>query len=644
MKLSLIRNLQIGFGLSLLLLIGISVASYISMQNLFQSAKLVDHTNLVVLKLENIMSTMKDAETGQRGFLLTNRKEFLEPYIGSYQKAVKLTNEVQQLTKDNPRQQGNLKAIKNTLLNTLNILQALINKRQGGNIVTINDLQMGKLEMDALRKDVDKAETDENGLLKARLTNLQRYAVQTPLFVILATLLAASIAIFSFVKVRNDIIAKIRLHQELEKKEQETANSNEELAAANEELIAINTELTQAKESIQDLNEELASSNEELLTAIEELYKSQQELEDMNKGLEERVSARTRALSESESRFRTMMETMPQIAWTNTTDGEVTFYNRQWYTYTGLDDAQTKSQGWSGIVHADDVPLTLEKSGSIRASGEAGEFEIREKRADGFYRWHLVRMEPVKNEDGEVLFWVGTATDIHELKQLQQQKDDFISIASHELKTPITSLKISLQLLNKIVDSSSTELLPKLVDQANKSLSNVNNLIEDLLDYSKLTMGQIHLNKTQFAIGKLIDECCHYVHAGGKYTIATTGDRDLQVYADVWRIEQVVVNFVNNAIKYAPESKKIQIHIEKENDIAKVSVIDKGVGIPAEKLPRLFERYYQAEGSGSQLSGLGLGLYISSEIIKKHDGEIGATSKIGKGSTFWFTLPLNHHQ
>jgi signal transduction histidine kinase len=167
-------------------------------------------------------------------------------------------------------------------------------------------------------------------------------------------------------------------------------------------------------------------------------------------------------------------------------------------------------------------------------------------------------------------------------------------------------------------------------------------LIDDLLNASRANAGQLHINPQNFIMADIIEECCHAVRAGEIFTIKIEGDKKLEVYADAIRIDQIVINLVNNAIKYAPKSKEIKIRIEKINDMAKVSVIDKGPGIQPEKLGYLFDRYYRVDSSGSQYTGLGLGLYICAEIIKKHNGQIGADSELGKGSTFWFTLPLNH--
>jgi signal transduction histidine kinase len=139
----------------------------------------------------------------------------------------------------------------------------------------------------------------------------------------------------------------------------------------------------------------------------------------------------------------------------------------------------------------------------------------------------------------------------------------------------------------------------------------------------------------------MIEDCCHHVQLAGHYNIQLQGDFDLQVQADAARIDQVVINFVNNSIKYAPESKDIMILVEKPDDnTAKVTVKDTGPGISADKIEHLFDRYYRVDTSGIQFSGLGLGLYISAEIIKKHGGQIGVDSEEGKGSAFWFTLPL----
>jgi signal transduction histidine kinase len=137
-----------------------------------------------------------------------------------------------------------------------------------------------------------------------------------------------------------------------------------------------------------------------------------------------------------------------------------------------------------------------------------------------------------------------------------------------------------------------------------------------------------------------MDNCCNHVRVAGKYTLTIAGDRDMMVYADEHAIDQVIVNFVNNAVKYAPDSLEIFMDIEKLADSVKISVRDTGPGVPSEKIPFLFDRYYQAQPAGFNNSGLGLGLYISSEIIRKHGGDIGVESVIGVGSTFWFTLPL----
>lgn len=419
-------------------------------------------------------------------------------------------------------------------------------------------------------------------------------------------------------------------------------------------ILKINRALTDAEERKEKeiIAEKLKEQTAALIIANKELHKNSQllikqeekvrvvntDLLLLNQQLEERVAQRTKALAESEKQFRDMMETIPQIAWTNTIDGEVTFHNQRWYDYTGLDFDNSKGWGWLSVIHPEDLQSTLEQYKLILKNNIGGEFQNRQRRIDGTDRWHLIRIMPIKNEEGKVQLWTGTATDIQELRLLQEQKDDFISIASHELKTPITSLKASLQLLNRLKNDPTNAKLPSLIDSANRSLDKVIILIKYLLDTSNINDGQLLLNQKLFTLSPAIEECCHSISIEGIYNIITVGDKELQVYADTERINQVITNFITNAVKYAPESKEIIIKIEKVNDMAKVSVIDKGAGISPEKLTHLFDRYYKADNSGSKHSGLGLGLFISAEIIKKHNGQIGVDSELGKGSTFWFTL------
>lgn len=259
---------------------------------------------------------------------------------------------------------------------------------------------------------------------------------------------------------------------------------------------------------------------------------------------------------------------------------------------------------------------------------------------DGSIHWISARGRARYDINGKANRMVGMTADITESKLFEQRKDDFLSIASHELKTPVTSLKGALQLLDRIKEKPFTPMHIKLIEQANRSMDKMSVLVDDLLNMNRLTEGNLKLQKSTFTISEMLNLCCNHVRMEGKFELIVEGDKDLQVYADEHRIDQVVVNFVNNAVKYAADAEKIYLKIDKIDQYARISVKDQGPGIPAHVLPHLFDRYYRVNHDSQNYTGLGLGLYICSEIIKRHDGEIGVESEIGAGSTFWFTLPL----
>lgn len=367
--------------------------------------------------------------------------------------------------------------------------------------------------------------------------------------------------------------------------------------------------------------------------------------------VEEGLAAVEMLFQESKERLKLAIEATGLGTWDyNPLSGELIWDNRCKQLFEVLPEHEISYAQFISMLHPEDGPKVDADLKKALKKVNGGEYDQEFRTAETSekkLKWIRFKGKAYFNEEGIAYRFVGTSLDITKQKlldeataELMKQKDDFISIASHELKTPITSLKASLQLIHRMKDNPSPGVLSNMIELSTRSLDKVSSLVEDLLNASRINHGQLHLSKGNFVISEMIENCCSHVRANGQYSIVTTGDLNLAINADKDRIEQVVVNFVNNAIKYAPESKKIEINILKVDETIRVSVTDTGPGIPAEKIPHLFDRYYRADERGLQYSGLGLGLYICAEIIKKHEGTIGAESTEGKGSSFWFALPI----
>ncbi len=239
--------------------------------------------------------------------------------------------------------------------------------------------------------------------------------------------------------------------------------------------------------------------------------------------------------------------------------------------------------------------------------------------------------------------WIGVHQDITEKKELDRQKDAFIGIASHELKTPITTLSAYTQLLESRIkhkgDTKDAYLLQNILSQTNR----ITALVDDLLHVSRIQSGKLELTLKKIDLNELIRKTIiDFQYINASHEIIEKGSIQAKVLADENRIRQVLINFLTNAIKYSPKADKIIIHLTSEKNNALIGVQDFGLGITKEDIPHLFTRFYRSkEKSERNVSGFGLGLYISSEIIKKHRGKIWVESEEGKGSTFYFSLPLN---
>jgi len=288
-------------------------------------------------------------------------------------------------------------------------------------------------------------------------------------------------------------------------------------------------------------------------------------------------------------------------------------------------------------ISENDLPAFKEAVNRIEKEGGI-DVQLRLIRTDGTHRWLNMRGKAETNHQGKPVKLIGVINDITKDKIIERHKDDFISIASHELKTPVTSLKASLQLLERSPDvTSSRNTL--LITQANKGINRISLIIDDLLNAGKNYREQLEFRKTTFNLFELAQEICEQFAPTETQQVTLGGEKDLMIHADSERIGRVMTNLISNAIKYAPGTAEISVELQDGSDFIKVSVIDKGPGISKEKIPLLFDRYYQADDQQSQYSGLGLGLFICANIIRKHAGEIGVHSQTGQGSTFWFTLP-----
>jgi PAS domain S-box-containing protein len=390
-------------------------------------------------------------------------------------------------------------------------------------------------------------------------------------------------------------------------------------------------------------------SADDLTVALDFARRSAHAIENAQRYRE--ADAARRALEASERRHRLLTDALPQLVWTATPDGDMEYGNQHWLEYTGLAATPIDGGGWAAALHPDDRKEVLARWDEAKAAGQDCEFQGRLRRADGAYRWHLARVVPLRGEGGEIVRWLGTATDIDSQKQAEQTathanraKDEFLAVLSHELRTPVTSIVGWVRRLRAAEFDPAT--LERALAAIERSTTLQVKIINDLLDVSRIVEGQLALEPRPLSLAPLVEMAVETIRpaAAAKSVRVSVFIEPVAfpVRGDPARLEQVFGNLLSNAVEFTPDGGVVTVTLQRVDDEARVAVIDTGEGIPAEFLPQVFERFSQAPRSVVRSAGgLGLGLAIVRHLVERHGGTIRAESPgVGQGATFTLTLPL----
>ena len=357
------------------------------------------------------------------------------------------------------------------------------------------------------------------------------------------------------------------------------------------------------------------------------------------------------ALRESEAKFRTIADAMPQMVWSTLPDGYHDYYNEQWYHYTGMPHSSTDGDAWSGIFHPDDQARAWAAWRASLATGKTYEIQYRLRHHSGVYRLVLGRALPIRNDAGAIIRWMGTCTDIDdqkkaedELRQASLRKDEFLAMLAHELRNPLAPISSAAQLL--LLSNADPQRVQKSGDIILRQVRHLSNLVDDLLDVSRVTRGLVQIERRELdlkdVLQSAIEQARPLMDARQHQLSVEVDDVPARVLGDRTRLVQVVVNLLNNAAKYTPSGGHVTLSLAIDGGEACIMVTDNGSGIDAALLPYVFDLFIQAERTPDRAQGgLGLGLALVKRITALHNGSVHAISEgLGEGSSFMMLLPL----
>ncbi|MBU6119436.1 PAS domain-containing sensor histidine kinase [Hymenobacter siberiensis] len=358
----------------------------------------------------------------------------------------------------------------------------------------------------------------------------------------------------------------------------------------------------------------------------------------------------------SQARFKQLLETLPQLAWTARPDGSINYYNQRWYDLLDTSFEELKGWGWEQFIHPDDLTGTLRHWHHSLRTGETFTNEHRWRDKQGHYRWFMARGEAIRDAHGEVVLWVGTNTDVHDLKQAQHQLesqnarlrrtnedlDNFIYTASHDLKQPINNMAGIFEELTRTAYFRDPDAI-KLINYFERALARIYATIDDLSAIVQVQRQQQEMPAEAVSLSQLTDEILASLHDQITQTGATFA-LDFATYPVVTfvrlNLQSVLFNLISNSLKYAAPGRPPRIRLSSTPDALTgrptLTVQDNGLGIDLDRFgPQLFQLFRRFH---PQVDGTGMGLYLVNRIVQNHGGRLEVSSKVDEGTTFQIYL------
>lgn len=341
--------------------------------------------------------------------------------------------------------------------------------------------------------------------------------------------------------------------------------------------------------------------------------------------------------------YRALVEASPVMLWRAGTDARCNYFNETWLAFTGRTQEQEVGNGWAEGVHPDDFESCLAHYLDNFRAQTAFEMEYRLRRHDGVYRWIFDRGVPFQ-VSGEFAGFIGSCVDVHERRDAEANRRITLSMVAHELRTPLTSLQIYLDVIQT---RSQPTLGSGMFDKIALQIQQFSKLIDDLADTAHIeSKQQLSISKKPIDLGDVISRIASAYHElMPRRPIplrleASVEPGPFPLVGDPDRLEQVVINILENACKFSPADGMVTLRLSHAGDTNRVMVIDRGLGISPADLPLITRPYYRASNAHpDRYPGAGMGLAIASEIVAQHGGKLEIASELGIGTEVTITLP-----